>query len=200
MSGMAISIFSNRERSVGDVHGKNRPLCHRKSHQSRGAMTPSGGLFLPQKYKFVIAPDDYPGRRYRKNTILEHHLNWWKVTGETVPAGMILHHKNEIKTDNRPENLQLMTLAEHTKEHSAVGRSFKDVICSYCGVSFQKEIRQIKLNQINFYCSRRHMAKSPRQTCSTLEHGNQSMYRKGCRCDICKNGNRLRHISYRSNK
>jgi hypothetical protein len=39
----------------------------------------------------------------------------------TVPSTHAIHHKNEIKTDNRICNLELMTHAEHMKHHARIG-------------------------------------------------------------------------------
>ncbi len=41
----------------------------------------------------------------------EHRLNFG------LPARLIVHHKNEDKTDNRPENLEAMTIGEHITHH-----------------------------------------------------------------------------------
>lgn len=46
-----------------------------------------------------------------------HQLVWW-AAGRVVPDGMILHHKNEDKTDCRIENLELVTRAEHNLHHN----------------------------------------------------------------------------------
>ena len=32
-------------------------------------------------------------------------------------TGLVIHHKNENKDDNRPENLEVMTQSEHMEEH-----------------------------------------------------------------------------------
>ena len=45
----------------------------------------------------------------------EHRLNWAKAHGmESVPAGMVVHHLNGIRSDNRVENLVAMPKAEHS--------------------------------------------------------------------------------------
>ena len=46
-----------------------------------------------------------------------HQLVWWSA-GRVVPAGMILHHVNEDKSDNRIENLEVVTRAEHNRHHN----------------------------------------------------------------------------------
>jgi len=39
--------------------------------------------------------------------------------GFDAVCGMDVHHKNEIRWDNRPDNLELMTRSDHTKHHNA---------------------------------------------------------------------------------
>lgn len=49
--------------------------------------------------------------------ILEHDLIMECIIGRWLKDDEIVHHKNEIRTDNRKENLELMTRSEHSKYH-----------------------------------------------------------------------------------
>jgi hypothetical protein len=54
--------------------------------------------------------------------VLEHRWVWEQKNGPIPPGGLI-HHINEIKTDNRIENLKLVeSLSAHNAEHGGTLR------------------------------------------------------------------------------
>lgn len=44
---------------------------------------------------------------------------WERHSKTTLPAGCVVHHRDRNSTNDDPENLQLMTRAEHIEEHRA---------------------------------------------------------------------------------
>ena len=47
----------------------------------------------------------------------EHRLVWERLHG-SIPKGMIVHHKDEDRTNNDPSNLELMDIRTHNRLHS----------------------------------------------------------------------------------
>lgn len=69
-------------------------------------------MFVPVK------PCSEPYRRKMNKGKLdrEHRVIWEQVRGRISP-GLVVHHKNEDRRDNRIQNLELLTKAEHARLH-----------------------------------------------------------------------------------
>lgn len=69
-------------------------------------------------YVSVGAPDWFTGRKDSGGRVHEHVLVYCEANGLTeIPKGYVVHHKNEVKTDNRKENLELLSRADHIRLH-----------------------------------------------------------------------------------
>lgn len=77
------------------------------------------------RYKLVRMPTWYTGKPSNVAdgyaTVHEHKVVYCEAHGLTeIPSGYVVHHINGDPRDNRIENLQLMTRAEHAKHHRPV--------------------------------------------------------------------------------
>jgi hypothetical protein len=75
-----------------------------------------GGRVIDQDGYVRIRMKDHP-RSWGIGYVYEHILVMEKKIGREVPKDMHVHHINEVKHDNRPENLALLTPSEHNAVH-----------------------------------------------------------------------------------
>ena len=86
-----------------------------------------GGNIRIDGIKYLYMPG-HPNAKFNKTYIQESRFVMSEYLGRTLASNEIVHHINRDPDDNRIENLQLLTRAEHNKEHqifSAINRSYK---------------------------------------------------------------------------
>lgn len=110
-------------------------------------------------YLFVVAPSDFPGKKYRGKYAYEHTVVWWKNTGQIPPEGFVVHHKNENTHDNRFENFELKESVQHVSDHNRERKNPDvNVSCSFCKKEYQVPFRMFtwktKKKKYDYFCSK----------------------------------------------
>ena len=78
--------------------------------------------------------------------VYEHRFNIENIIGRVLKRDEIVHHKDGDRTNNKKENLVILTQTEHSRLHEGWWKNgdkwFK--ICNFCGKS-------LEVNNDNFY-------------------------------------------------
>lgn len=126
---------SERAIDVAAAIGKSKCAVHHKAHELglgkdkegffniRSAATSGAncGNFkgyrrkTPKGYIICYRPDHPYASKH--GLVMEHRLVVEEMLGHYLSPEYDVHHINGVKDDNRPENLQVMTHAEHSKLH-----------------------------------------------------------------------------------
>jgi len=143
--------------------------------------------YLRDDYVQVYLSDGKVTREHR--CLMEEYL------GRKLNENEVIHHIDGNGHNNLLSNLELLTKEEHPSHHKT-GVTFITILCPNCKKKFSREKRETYGSERNF-CSK---------SCSTsfykggkrksTKHGEYGKYRKGCRCDLCKQANSERMRKY----
>ncbi len=111
---------SAKQKMSNALHLRN---LHR---QQVGEKHPSwkGGEFFHQGYRYVLianlSPEDQALARAmvpNDHYVREHRLVMARLLGRPLKKSETVHHINGVKDDNKPENLELLGTAAHSRQH-----------------------------------------------------------------------------------
>lgn len=130
--------------------------CSQKDRLRKPEDHPSwkGGRRVTSNGYIEIYMPDHP--RARGRYVFEHIVVLEKKIGRPLREEEEVHHKNRIKTDNRPENLQPINSGDHTRLHAPERRRGKMLRCVVCNQEFYRKPSHVERSKC---CSRKCVGK-----------------------------------------
>lgn len=151
------AVFRVRPSDVRKALAKgNRPrrFCSTKcQHESyRGAGNPKwrgGTVRQVSGYIYEYAPG-HP-HATQDGYVMQHRLVMERSLGRYLDPAEVVHHRNHIRDDNRPENLALLP---DQSTHRQLHGYFKEQSCGSCGTAVSRSAAH-RRRWSRAYCSRR---------------------------------------------
>lgn len=95
----------------------------------------------------------------KRTTELQHRAVVAEREGRSLRSDEHVHHTDEQKLNNDPENLELLSKAEHTRHHFGTGRTMVDLVCEECGKGFRVEVKRRGAKTCSRSCAARRAGK-----------------------------------------
>jgi HNH endonuclease len=149
------TAIATRTKSKRGQH-KGEPLAFRRGHSGRrGASLGIKAFYISEGRTYVMARKGGGG-------VLYSRVLMWNHIGRKPRPDEIIHHINEDPTDDRIENLQIVTRAGHINLHRAsIAPSQREgsrklrrrvtAICKGCGNPYERTPSEMRIN--GGYCS-----------------------------------------------
>lgn len=142
-----------------DKRRLNQGLCVRCALKRRhwiGSNHPSwkGGRKTYNGYVFILLPADDFFRPMADSAgyVREHRLVMAKYLGRNLQSWEIVHHKNQDRTDNRLENLQLVTDDRH-KQITVLERKIDKLIEKQDLLMVEVKLLRLENRQLKDLCN-----------------------------------------------
>lgn len=100
-------VGGSRSKALGASNGR---WAGRKLHTSHGYVA----VRVPPEHPHAWGPPGLKGFRYA----YEHILVAEAKLGRSLREDELVHHKDEDKTNNAPNNLEVLSVSEHAREHA----------------------------------------------------------------------------------
>ena len=150
-------------------------------------------------YKVVYC-GDHP-KAWGTGYVLLHRVIMEMKLSRLLEENEIVHHIDGNKMNNSVDNLELTDQNSHARNHAS--RAVPVIIeCVKCGKKVERVARRerhvSKTRKRGPFCSKSCAAKKDK---SEVPHGTSSGYGyHKCRCDLCKEANKLRARAYRKSR
>ena len=128
------NLSEKHKKKIKDAHkGKDKPWLRTPEAIEKAADAKRGeknyfwkGGKFKSKSGYIYILQSYHPNADSKGYMLEHRLIMEKVLGRFLKSDEWIHHKNGIKDDNRPENLEIVLSKTH----------FGEIECPFCQKKF----------------------------------------------------------------
>lgn len=126
-------------------------LQHMRELEGKQSRSWKGGRRIASNGYVELCMPGHP-KRHKQNMVFEHIVVAETMIGRPLNDDEEVHHINKNRADNRPENLEVLTVTEHKRKHFAFGT----------GIDFKPRLQKDQLEQL--YCKEGMSAKNTAKT------------------------------------